>query len=839
LRIDILKALIENSALLIVSFFFLLRLSRWRVGKPVISVLIQGFVFAACGILAILFSVEVLPGVLIDMRTPVLVVAALTGGYVVGALAAVPLLIYRLLIGGTGTMPGIGIILSALVFGLLLRLAEKSRLHIPDVVFQMVAGFGSAAVYIAWIFVLPHSIYRQVLDLAALPLCVASILSILAIFFIRKRENAHQLVIDRLTEANNLFEEISLDENIGIIVLQGTSVAYVNQSLTDKYGFSKFEDIERDLYRIVDRDTENRLKEFLNQTFSSTPGVPVQIEIALKHGGSLHFLVHARELIYKSKKSVLVVSVDISKLIRVERTLQTRLDQLQLALEASGAVIWNATPEEDCLRADNSFFDTLSYTPLKDPPSFSRWVRESSLPEETQRKLNDLVSGTIDNFFGEISCRGRDSVTRWFNIGAIARGKPRTISGILFDTTVIKEKELSLIQKKIDDMQSQKMEAIGRLAGGVAHDFNNLLHVITGYCDILDRVSDNDPVITDVSKPIVEAAEKGRELVRGLLLFSRDKKSQLQNVNLSSLTTRFFKLLSRIMEENIVITSDITSRDTWVHGDPSQIEQVFMNLCVNARDAMPLGGELNIVLKEISIIEPLSVTSGTLSPGNYAAVTVTDTGPGIPEDHLKNVFEPFFTTKLLNGGTGLGLATVLGVLKEHSGYINVRNRTGRGLEITAYFPALEENHLYHQPHKNETIPLKQTESKDNHPVCILLAEDDQRVMTLAVEGLGMAGIKVIRAKNGKEAVEIFKKRRREIEILVFDVMMPEMSGPEAYRKIVALGAEVPVVFTTGYAGDWLADMKETHEVLNKPYAMRDLVSIIHRITGSELERHDK
>jgi len=165
LRIDILKALIENSALLIVSFFFLVRLSRWRVGKPVINVLIQGFVFAACGILAILFSVEVLPGVLIDMRAPVLVVAALTGGYVVGALAAVPLLIYRLLIGGTGTMPGIGIILSALVFGLLLRLAEKSRLHIPDVVFQMVAGFGSAAVYIAWIFVLPHSIYRQVLAL--------------------------------------------------------------------------------------------------------------------------------------------------------------------------------------------------------------------------------------------------------------------------------------------------------------------------------------------------------------------------------------------------------------------------------------------------------------------------------------------------------------------------------------------------------------------------------------------------------------------------------------------------------------------------------------------------
>jgi PAS domain S-box-containing protein len=839
LRVDILKALIENMALLVVSFFFLARLSRWRIGKPLVNVLVQGSVFAACGILAILFSVEVLPGVLIDMRTSVVVVAALTGGYVVGALAAFPLLIFRLYIGGPGMIPGAGVILSALVFGLLLRLTEKSRLRIPDVLFQMIAGFGSAAVYIAWIFVLPNSIYRQVLDLAALPLCVASILSILAIFFIRNRERAHQLVIDRLTEANNLFEEISLDENIGIIVLQGTKVAYVNQSLSDKYGFSKFEDIDRDLYQIVDCDTERRIKEFLSQTLSSTPGVSVQMEITLKDGGSLHLLVHARELIYKRKKSVLVVSVDISRLIRVENTLQTRLDQLQLALDASGAVVWNAAPKEDRLTAEKSFFDTFSYTPRKDPPSFSRWIREAHLPEEIQSKLNDLVSGRIDNFFGEVSCRGRNSAARWFNIGAIARGKPRTISGILFDTTVIKEKELSVMQKEIDDMQSQKMEAIGRLAGGVAHDFNNLLHVIIGYCDILDRVSDHDPVITDVSKPIIEAADKGRELVRSLLLFSRDRKPQLQNVNIRALTGRLFKLLSRIMEENIVITSDITTLDTWVYGDPSQIEQVFMNLCVNARDAMPLGGVLNIALGKYSTVEPLCVTSGTLPPGNYAAVTVTDTGPGIPENHLKHVFEPFFTTKLLNGGTGLGLATVLGVVKEHSGYINVKNRTGRGLEITAYFPALEENRIYRQSPGNRTLFGKQAGTEFTRPVCILLAEDDHRVMTLTVEGLGLAGITVIRAKNGMEAVEIFKRRRSEIEMLVFDVMMPEMSGPEAYREIVALGAEVPVVFTTGYAGDRLADMNETHEVLNKPYAMRDLVSIIRRVTGSRLEKHDK
>ncbi len=832
MRIDILKALIENSALLVVSFFFLARLSRWRVGKPVLSVLVQGFVFAVCGVMAILFSVEVLPGVLIDMRAPVVVVAALTGGYLVGAITAFPLLVFRMYIGGSGMIPGAGVIVSAFVLGLLLRLTEKSRLRVSGILFQMIAGFGSAAIYIAWIFILPNSIYRQVLDTAAIPLCFASILSILAIFFIRKKESAHQILLERLTEVNNLFEEISLDESIGILVLQGTEVAYVNQSLVNKYEFSKFEDIERDLYGIVDDDTKTRVKEFLSRASSSTPGVSVQMKITFKSRNALYLLVHARELTYRRRKSVLVVSVDISKLIRVEKTLQTRLDQLQLALEASGAIVWNATPEDDSLTAEKSFFEALSYIPQKNPPSFSRWVNASSLPEEMQSRLNNLASGRIDSFFGEICCKDNSSVTRWFNISAIARGTPRAISGILFDTTVIKEKELSLLQKEIDDIQSQKMEAIGRLAGGVAHDFNNLLHVIMGYCDILDRVSDHDPVITDVSKPIVEAAEKGRELVRSLLLFSRDRKPRLQNVNISALTSRFFKLLSRIMEENIVITSDITTLDTWVYGDPSQIEQVFMNLCVNARDAMPFGGVLNIALNRFSTVEPFCVTSGTIPPGNYAAVTVTDTGHGIPEDNLENVFEPFFTTKQLNGGTGLGLATVLGVVKEHSGYIDVRNRTGRGLKITAYFPALDEEHLYYQPLKTQANPLKHINSGATRAVCILLAEDDHRVMTLAVEGLGMAGIKVVRAENGVEAVEIFKKRHSEIEMLVFDVMMPEMSGPEAYRKIITLGADIPVVFTTGYAGDRLADMEETHEVLSKPYAIRDLVSTIRRMTGS-------
>jgi PAS domain S-box-containing protein len=832
LRIDILKALIENTALFVVSFFFLSRLSRWRKGKPAVNVMIQSLVFAVCGVLAILFSVEVLPGVLIDMRVPVIVVATLTGGYLVGIITVVPLIVIRLAIGGVGMLPGTGIILSALIFGLLLRLGEKSKFQLSGILFQLSAGFGSAVIYILWMLTLSGFDYSQVLEFVIVPICIASVLSILAIFFIRNKESAHQLLIERLTEVNNLFEEISLDENIGILVLQGTRIVYINQSLMNKYGYSRFEDIEHNLYKLLDEDTRERIKTFLRKAFPSAPGKSVQMEITLENRGTRHFLIHARRLVYKGRNTILVVSVDISRLIKTENNLQTKLDQLQLVLEASGAVIWNASPEEDRLSADRAFFETLSYTPLENPPSFSRWIRESSLSGEMQRRLNGLASGRIDSFFGEISIKGNNSENRWFNIGAIARGTPRIVSGILFDTTVIKEKELSLMQKEIDDIQSQKMEAIGRLAGGVAHDFNNLLHVIIGYCDLLGRVSDHDPVISDVSMPIVEAAEKGRELVRRLLLFSRDRKPQLQSINLNIITGRFFKLLSRIMEENIVTTSDITPLDAWIYGDPSQIEQVLMNLCVNARDAMPCGGVLNIALNRFSTVEPLTVTSGTLSPGSYITVTVTDTGPGISEDLLENVFEPFFTTKLLDGGTGLGLATVLGVVREHSGCISVKNRKGKGLEIVVYFPALEKKHFYQHVQELSPVQPAQTITQNSKPVCILLAEDDHRVMTLAVEGLGTAGIKVLQAKNGMEAVEVFKERQDEIEMLVFDVMMPEMSGPEAYRRISVIENSIPVVFTTGYAGDRLTGMENTYEVLCKPYAMHDLVSIIHRYTCS-------
>jgi len=837
LRIEILKALIENSTLLVVAFLFLTRLSRWGIGrKPIRDKMIHGIVFALCGFLAILFSVEVLPGVLIDMRTPVIVTAAFTGGSLVGAITIVPLLAYRFFVGGAGMVPGIGIIVSAFVFGLLLRFGEKSRYKMSGIIFQLSAGLGSAAIYLGWILTLPNSFSMFVFNTVAVPLCLTSVVSILAIFFIRSRERTHQELLSTLTEAKNLYEELSLDNNIGILILQKDRIVYINKSLLAKFGYARLDRNKNNLLHLVDSNTRVRIEKFLESDFSSSSSGAIPIEITIG-SRSLHLLVHARKHFYRGADSILVISVDITKLVFAEKTLQDRLDQLHLTLEASGAVSWSASLAEDRLTADKEFFQLLSYTPSENPPSLSRWLQVLSMSGEMRENIKLLCTGKIESIFGEISYTGNDSSNRWFNIGAFTGHGTGRISGIIFDTTVIKEKELSSMKETIENIQAQKMESIGRLAGGVAHDFNNLLHVILGYCDILNRVSDNDPVIRDVSEPIVETAEKGRELVKQLLLFSRDKKPVLQAVNLISITKSFRKLLSRIMEQNIAVDTEIHCESAWILGDPGQMEQVLMNLCVNARDAMPNGGTIRIVLDKICVKYSFEATCGLVKEGNYISLTVIDNGPGIPESDHKNIFEPFFTTKSAEEGTGMGLATVMGIVREHSGYIDVRNRENEGVEIVAFFPELKEDQSG-SVHVEKTEVLANTDNKRSfRSICILLAEDEERVMNLAVEGLGTAGIRVLRAGSGKEAVEVFKKRRDDIEMLVFDVMMPEMSGPAAYKEILSLGGSIPVVFTTGYAGDRLARIDGNHQVLSKPYSMKDLIEIIYRMTD-EMEEHD-
>ncbi len=841
MRTEVFKALIQNSSILVVAFLLVTRFSRWRMLKGRLkSNLIQGFAYALCGVLAIMFSVEVESGVMIDMRTPIIVIAALTGGPVVGAITILPLMVYRAILGGTGMHAGFGIIVSAMFLGLVLRAYENRRGKPGGYLFQTVAGVASAVVYYIWILTLPEDIALPVLKQTMLPLTAGSVLSLMVIFLIRKREAAQGEMMAKLSEINDLFEEISLDENIGITVLQSGRIAYINGSLLRKFGYSGFDPENSDLLDILSPCNRGFVSEFLEEVRQGKGMEARPMELSVPGRGSLTFLIHARNLIYKGTPSILVVSVDITALVETERTLEKRVEQLQISLDASGAVLWRADLKADRLLADSDFFDLLAYHPEEDPPLFSHWLFVSELSPEVELAFQNLQGGLEDSVFGELSLTGSDGAKRWFNTGARLTGKddrglPSEITGILYETTGIKEKELDLMEKEIEELQSRKMETVGRLAGGVAHDFNNLLHVIMGYTEILAKVTEDDPVTSELAAPIMDASRKGRELVRQLLLFSRNKTPEMRRVDLREVTGNFIRLLGRIMEENILITSDLSGNAPVISGDAGQIEQVLMNLCVNSRDAMPQGGEIMVSLEEFIAEKPVRLLTGTLQPGRYSLVTVADTGPGIPPERHSSVFEPFYTTKQINRGSGLGLATVMGIMEAHSGVIHLDNRRSGGLEVSLYLPAAREAAgCTAVPGVPSVSPPRPGLSS----LTVLVAEDDPGVRNLAVEGLGTAGIRVLTASDGAGAVDVFSSCKEKIDLFIFDVVMPGLSGPEALGEIRKMGGDQPVIFTTGYAGDKLRDLSGSFIVVDKPYAISDLVSKIGELIEKGRAEHD-
>lgn len=820
-----LKALIQNSTLLVVAYLMVTVLTRWdMLRNRTRNIFIQGMAYAACGILAMFFSVTFLPGVLIDMRAPVIVVASLTGGPAVGLVAILPMLGYRLYLGGTGMSAGIGIILTAYAFGILLGRFERKN---AGYLFQLLAGSVSAVIYYIWIMTLPGGISGSVLIGTFIPLSVASILTISAIFFIRKREADHLTVLQTLEEMSDLFEEISLDENIGITVLNNTRIVYVNSSLLCKYGFNEFDPGNSDILSIVSPENRELITGYLQQiALGKNPGA-VPMEISVPERGTLHFLVHARKLLYRGEDSVLVVSVDITKLLETERTLQSRIDQLRLALDASGAVLWKTDPSSDALQAEDDFFRLLSYSPDENPPFFSHFALASEMSAEMRLSFQELQNGTRSNIFGEIAFTGTDGLKRWFNTGArLTRvdrsGRPVEITGILYETTAIKESELDLKQKEIEDIQSQKMETIGRLAGGVAHDFNNLLHVIAGYAEMLGKTPGMDLLEEDLVEPILDAAARGKELVRQLLLFSRNKSPELKPLNLTKLSSGFLRLLARIIGENILVSSDIPQMPIMVTGDEGQIEQVLMNLCINSRDAMPEGGKIRISLRETEFSRSEKFLAGTIHPGFYAVLSVMDSGPGIPPDRQKLAFEPFYSTKQVDNGTGLGLPTVQGIMESHGGAILCETSPEGFFSVNLCFPMIscDDSGEDGFPGENSLERI----SLDS--ITVLLAEDDPQVGNLTAEGLRAEGINVLRTDNGQKAVDAFMASSEDIDILVFDVVMPVLSGPDAYRKIAAAGRNIPVIFTTGYAGDRLSLLPGKHRIIGKPYHISDLIRLI-------------
>jgi len=385
-------------------------------------------------------------------------------------------------------------------------------------------------------------------------------------------------------------------------------------------------------------------------------------------------------------------------------------------------------------------------------------------------------------------------------------------------------------QKRLEEQlrQALKMEALGRLAGGVDHDFNNLLAAITGNAALaLAEMAESDPHKEALST-IERAAWRAAELVRQLLSFSRQSALRRRPVQLNDCVTETLALLARAIDPRILVEVR-TSADLWlVQGEPSQINQVLMNLCLNARDAMPEGGKLVISTQNVEVDRALVRRHVDARPGQFVRVQVEDTGHGIPPESLARIFEPFFTTKEPGRGTGLGLATVFGIVKQHQGWVECSSTVRQGTRFEFYLPRET------QPNSPPLAALLPTFARGRQET-ILLVDDEPTVRDLGRSILQHYGYEVLVASDGLEAIEMYERLREKIDLVILDITMPQLSGRDAYRRIVQINPKVRVLFASGYFGDQpVAIGAEVLDTIDKPYRVHDLVNRVRAILDRDL-----
>jgi len=396
------------------------------------------------------------------------------------------------------------------------------------------------------------------------------------------------------------------------------------------------------------------------------------------------------------------------------------------------------------------------------------------------------------------------------------------------------ERELAVAQerrehKQLEEQyrQAQKMEALGQLAGGVAHDFNNLLTIINGFSElVLNSLKPDDPARNFIAQ-VRKAGERSASLTRQLLIFSRKQVPALQMLDLNGIIGEAEKMLTRTIGENVKLTTDLSAQLRIVMADPGQIDQVLFNLLLNARDAMPQGGQITIRTRNMTFAEAYSQPLPEMPLGNYVLLEISDTGTGMTPEVRSHLFEPFFTTKEVGKGTGLGLATVFGIVKQAGGQIAVESSPGTGTTFRIYFP--EATQL---PSQTRDIAPSNVEPVARGHEVVLLAEDDENVRNLINRVLVSNGYTVLEAENGKEALKTAQKYTAPIHMLLSDVIMPEMGGFELARHIRMSHPETKILFMSGYPNS--SDLRQEASMtevgfLPKPLHAAQLISKVRSI----------
>jgi PAS domain S-box-containing protein len=457
------------------------------------------------------------------------------------------------------------------------------------------------------------------------------------------------------------------------------------------------------------------------------------------------------------------------------------------------------------------------------------WWYSNLHPEDRERAMREVARLLAKGeFVAEYRLRNKDGTYRWIlDEARLQRGasaQPAEAVGAWIDITDRKRLEMQL-------QQAQKMEAVGQLAGGIAHDFNNMLTAIAANAELVQDALPAGDALRDDVEEIKSATTRAAALTRQLLAFSRQQVLQPRVLELDSVVMGMDRMLRRIIGEDVDLVTVLPPGVGRVEVDPGQIEQIVLNLAVNARDAMPTGGKLTIETARVEFDEAYARSHAPVQPGSYVMLAVSDTGMGMTPEVKARVFEPFFTTKEPGKGTGLGLATVYGIVKQSGGFIWVYSEPGAGTAFKLYLPRVEEAAAPLAP-RTVVEPQRGTET-------ILLVEDEAPVRRVAREVLRRYGYKVLEARRGEEALAICQDHPGVIHLVVTDVVMPGMSGPELVQQLSVLRPGIKVLFASGYPGEAIAHhgiLDQGVAFLQKPFSVAELASKVREVLEGEAVR---
>jgi signal transduction histidine kinase/CheY-like chemotaxis protein len=530
------------------------------------------------------------------------------------------------------------------------------------------------------------------------------------------------------------------------------------------------------------------------------------------------------------KVQLSTIARDITESRRSAADLRASDERLRFAIEAAGMGVWEVD-----VRTRHVTWTEMKLPGHGDPPRRFAGTAEEFFagihPDDREGTRREVDRAIVERLDLTIMFRtlGPTEETNWVEWRGRAIYEPdMTPTQILGVSTDVTKREVLEAQLR----QAQKMDAIGQLAGGVAHDFNNLLTAILGYAKfVADGLAPDDRRRSDVEE-ITKAADRAASLTRQLLAFSRSQVLRSTLVDMNQLVAGVSEMLRRLIGEQITLDVVAAPDLALVLADPGQLEQVVINLAVNARDAMEKGGRLTLETANVELHSRSGVPDQIVVPGWYVMLKVVDTGLGMDVHTRRHLFEPFFTTKPAGKGTGLGLATVYGIVKQSAGYIWADSEVGRGAAFRVYLPRANRVAV-------ESLPPVETEPPPRGEELVLLVEDEAGVRRLARRFLENAGYHVLDAASGQDAEVIFAEHRGDIDLLVTDVVMPGMTGPDLFRRLSADEPGLKVVYMSGYANEVMSrqlSLNGGEPHLQKPFTAAQLVSYVRAILDGRAVR---